>query len=154
MSENAKLAAIGAILKELGIELSTSDMDARIKMQKAIYLAQVGGADLGYRFSWYVRGPYCSALADDYYKALALPDIHVYVANADLKGRLAKAKALIDAKPPNAEDVDWLEATASLDYMKRIQKKNGDLEEAFRIEKPHLAGLYASALASLQAFEK
>jgi len=40
-------------------------------LQKASYLAQAAGVNLGYYFSWYLHGPYCSSLAKD---AFAMSD--------------------------------------------------------------------------------
>src|SRR3712207_9330456 len=39
----------------------------RKRVQKAVYIGQLTGVDLGYRFSWYVKGPYSTALTRDYY---------------------------------------------------------------------------------------
>ena len=48
------------------------DFDKRLEVQKAIYLLQESGADLGYHFSWYLRGPYSPTLADDAYSLLGV----------------------------------------------------------------------------------
>ncbi|MHA1731449.1 MAG: hypothetical protein ACTSU5_05875 [Promethearchaeota archaeon] len=37
----------------------------RLVLQKTIYLIQKLGFDLGYRFNWYLRGPYSPSLAAD-----------------------------------------------------------------------------------------
>lgn len=39
------------------------DFDDRLKLQKLIYILQSFGVYLGYDFSYYLRGPYCSNLA-------------------------------------------------------------------------------------------
>ena len=48
-------------------------VDARVRLQKFIYLLQVFGIHLGYDYSWYLRGPHCSSLATD---GLLLSDIY------------------------------------------------------------------------------
>ncbi len=45
--------------------LDLSDFDRRLMLQKAIYLAQASGVDLGYTFQWYLRGPYSPGLTRD-----------------------------------------------------------------------------------------
>ena len=55
---------LGFILK--GIPNSDFDMSnfaGRLRFQKIIYIIQAFGTYLGYDFSWYIRGPYCSTLA-------------------------------------------------------------------------------------------
>ena len=37
----------------------------RLLLQKRVFLLMVKGIDLGYSFSWYLRGPYCPALTKD-----------------------------------------------------------------------------------------
>ena len=39
------------------------EFDDRLKLQKLIYIIQSHGVYLGYDFSYYLRGPYCSKLA-------------------------------------------------------------------------------------------
>ena len=48
-------------LRELG-DFSLKSFDDRLFLQKAIYLLQILGVDLRFRFSWYLRGPYSNAL--------------------------------------------------------------------------------------------
>jgi uncharacterized protein YwgA len=61
------------VLKELGIELTLKTFDNRLAVQKAVYLAQAAGLNLGYYYGWYLRGPYCAAVADDVFFALNDP---------------------------------------------------------------------------------
>jgi uncharacterized protein YwgA len=59
------------VLEALGIEPRLDTFDQRLIVQKAIYLAQVGGVHLGYFFRWYLKGPYSPALTKD---AFAIAD--------------------------------------------------------------------------------
>jgi len=52
-------------LDALQHKLDLSDFDHRLMLQKAIYLAQASGVDLGYAFQWYLRGPYSPGLTRD-----------------------------------------------------------------------------------------
>jgi hypothetical protein len=53
------------ILDGLGLPFDIGSFERRLILQKAVYLAQAAGVDLGYFFRWYLRGPYCSGLARD-----------------------------------------------------------------------------------------
>jgi hypothetical protein len=52
-------------LDALGQELLLDDFASRLTLQKATYLAQALGVDLGYSFNWYRRGPYSPGLTRD-----------------------------------------------------------------------------------------
>lgn len=49
-----KLAA-----NHLGISSEQDTFDNRLILQKAIYILQASGINFGYRYSWYIKGPYC-----------------------------------------------------------------------------------------------
>ena len=59
---DTSLIVLQLVLSELGVEPTIENLDDRIRLQKAMYLSQEAGVRLGYRFSWYVRGPYSQAL--------------------------------------------------------------------------------------------
>lgn len=58
---------IGAklVMDDLHLPFEIDQFDDRLILQKAIYLAQATGVDLGYYYRWYLHGPYCPALAKD-----------------------------------------------------------------------------------------
>ncbi len=58
---------IGLILalNAVDVPLRLRSFDQRLIVQKAVYLIQKAGLDLGYNFTWYLRGPYSSALTRD-----------------------------------------------------------------------------------------
>ena len=53
-----KLVVLKLFLDELGIPDSIDTVDERKRIQKAAYLGQLSGVDLGYRYGWYKMGPY------------------------------------------------------------------------------------------------
>lgn len=45
--------------------IKTTGFDNRLALQKTIYILQSAGVKLGYRYSWYLRGPYSRELTAD-----------------------------------------------------------------------------------------
>ena len=72
-----KLIALKMFLDALGVPETIDTIDDRKRVQKAVYLGQLSGIDLGYRFGWYLKGPYSPALTRDYFglaEAIGLGD--------------------------------------------------------------------------------
>ena len=115
------------ILDEAG--MSGFDLDTfsqRFNIQKRIFLIQVLGCDLGYRYGWYIRGPYCRELTAD---AFTLKDELVAGQNdhedfeltEETKRRIERAKQLWSLPGGLAIDQDdWLELLASIHYLRHI----------------------------------
>ena len=59
---------LAAILKDVG-NFSMDDYEGRIALQRTVCILQAFGVDLGYRFGWYLHGPYCKALFRDGHEA-------------------------------------------------------------------------------------
>ena len=136
-----------AIFRYLDTALSVETLEQRLIMQKVIYLAQRAGVDLGYRFRWYVHGPYCPLLADDYYAVASVQESPV----CD-EGRLDasiqmdvldKVKAIKERRPSSEASLgQWLEATASLDYIMKVRREPDNIAlGSFRREKNKLKEL-------------
>jgi len=153
MSVNPRTAIVCAILNELGVALSVDNKPDRIAIQKAIYLAQVKGPDLGFRFQWYLNGPYSPELADAYYRADEERSVYdKFTAAGRLAERLAPAKEVIKANPPGIPPADWLEAVGSLDFMMRVMGRDEQTSmKRCRDLKPHLASHFEQALQVLRA---
>jgi len=62
---NRQQIALKLVHDELGLDFSVESFEKRLILQKASYLAQAAGVNLGYHFGWYLYGPYCSSLARD-----------------------------------------------------------------------------------------
>jgi hypothetical protein len=92
-------------------------------VQKAVYLGQAAGVDLGYRYNWYMMGPYSPALTRDYFalsEALAVADDESggYELQEGVRARLATIKPLLS--PPADVPLsapEWLEVLASVHYL-------------------------------------
>ncbi len=100
------------LLESLGFDkLSPDSFRDRLIVQKALYLAQACGIDLGYRFKWHARGPYSKGLARDMRMGFSVkPEPLV---NVD--GCLDKAKRLIyRLRSLPGDESYWFEVAASL----------------------------------------
>lgn len=119
---NRESVELGFILKQIkDFEFSMSKFDDRLKLQKLIYLLQACGVYLGYDFSWYLRGPYCSLLA---HNGFSLQDVYDTMPdNIELKNKkdrnsFAKFQKFIDGM-----GIEDLEIAASLHYLKKVRGK-------------------------------
>lgn len=106
------------------------DMDSfpgRISVQKKIYLLQLSGLDLGYRFNWYIKGPYSPSLAETAFevwnnKNLVDAETKEYELSDDCLRQLESIKKLVNSQSPcrDLEHYKWLELLASVHYLKHI----------------------------------
>ena len=62
---NRQQILLALALREAGVPLDMGQFDQRLLIQKVVCLLQYAGVHLGYRFRWYLRGPYCSELTSD-----------------------------------------------------------------------------------------
>lgn len=149
------LDAVGHSDALTGVEESIGN---RLRLQKAVYLGQIWGADLGYRYNWYVKGPYSPSLAQDYYElsgALAADN------NEHQKNHLNSrvVEAINKAKPllQKPEDINlpienWLELVASIDYLRRVSRQDDKgVETTINSQKPHLAPHFTRGLEHVKS---
>jgi len=128
-----------------------SNFTKRKILQKKIYLLQLTGLDLGYRYNWYLKGPYCPALADATFtlrEEIKYDDeFDKYELNSKTVRKLDKLDEII-ALPDalQTEESEWLELLASLHYLKHIAywagKNDPQFEKVFEKlskSKPHFA---------------
>jgi uncharacterized protein YwgA len=119
-SEN--LISLRLVLDHLDVPATSSTLPERKRLQKVIYLAQAAGAELGYRFSWYLMGPYSSVLTRDYFTLG--PEVDEQVANYRLteqvQAALGKVTPLLEVPQGiHLAQADWLELVASLLFLQR-----------------------------------
>jgi uncharacterized protein YwgA len=145
------------VVQELGETGDITNFESRKRFQKTVYLGQLGGVDLGYRYGWYVKGPYSTALTRDYY---ALSEV-VSQGEVDYQGqslnqhtidRLSAVKGLF--KVPNnvpLDKADWLELLASWHYLRKVNRRgHADALEIMRRQKPQLSEYVPQASAALE----
>jgi uncharacterized protein YwgA len=149
-----RLTALGLVLDELGIPLQIEQVEQRLIIQKAVYLAQMR-ISLGYTYGWYLKGPYSPRLTQDYYELaerVTRGDVQDAVLKDSARDALQNVKDLIEAQPEGTRLAPWLELLASIHY---LRTKSGFTVNATRKKiaetKPHLAGLFNAGVAALGA---
>ncbi|MBI3910336.1 MAG: hypothetical protein HY320_05310 [Armatimonadetes bacterium] len=152
----ARLIALKLLLDELRVPAEINSVDDRKLIQKAVYLGQLTGVDLGYRFSWYLMGPYSPALTRDYYslaEAIASddPGAEGKQLHPDVRDRLQRVAGLLTSLAFNLGQEDWLELVASVHFLRRVSRYSHERAEAvLREKKPHLAPHMELAEEALQ----
>lgn len=116
---NKQVIDLGFILKQIpDSNFSMDGFQDRLKLQKMVYLLQIFDIYLGYNFTWYLRGPYCSVLATN---GFALKEFYNDVPNTDIKFQNPRTQERFEEfkKFVKGKDVDELEIAASLHYLKQ-----------------------------------
>ena len=157
---DTRLVALDLVLRELGVERNIDTLENRIRLQKAIYLSQAAGVPLGYRFSWYVKGPYSTRLTRDYYFLDVASDDTFTVSDGpelrdDIKSILQNIRPLLSV--PQHVDLSvsaWLELVCSLHYLfHTVGKQNAETARAkLRNLKPRLSTFAEFAEQHLREF--
>lgn len=145
------------VLNSLQLENSISTISDRIALQKVVCLTQEAGLQLGYSFSWYVRGPYSPALASDYYQLAGIrasveADAQKFVLTDSAISAVNKVAAILN--PPvgvHLERVGWLELAASIIFLIKRHRLSIEATRAkINSSKPTLAPYFDNAITSLQ----
>lgn len=157
---DSKLQVLKLYFDALGIPATAEDvtgnLDSRLVLQKAMYLGQQSKVDLGYRFGWYVRGPYSSELTKDYYsmaRALQAEEgaLEGYSLNHDLIQRMKPIADLMqESERHGISKPNWLELLASYHYLRTVSKLDHKAAvEILKNEKNHLVPFANVALSAL-----
>ena len=138
------------VLDRIGFgNIAIETFEKRMILQKKIYLLQLTGVDLEYRYNWYIYGPYSPALA---HTAFTLreeikydDEFNKYELNSKTKSKFDTLDKIFGLPfTPETNEPEWLELLASLHYLKHIAywpgKSNPEFEEVFeklKESKPH-----------------
>lgn len=119
---NMQQTKLGLALNEAGIPLSVETFDDRLILQKAVYLLQQAQVHLGYRFRWYIRGPYSTGLTEDAFHVADLPDngmseLGKWELDDVSKGRIARLRDWFAGKTNKQEFAKNLELLASVLFL-------------------------------------
>lgn len=116
--------------KEAGFRFDIEKFEHRLMLQKYVFISKFFGFNHAYSHSIYLRGPYSSALADDYYKLADFYSSYKEDYTKEL-GRLNTGKFL---KVIERKDGKWLEIAATiLSVYDRYRKKFGGAELIERV---------------------
>lgn len=112
------------------VSVSIDDFDSRLKLQKIGFLAQEMGADIGFTFNWYRRGPYSPSLTRTLYSAEELGLLRM--PNPQLSASERKiAEDLRELLGSDLENPKALELIASVWYLlPGIPQQEEDKERA------------------------
>ena len=143
---------LAAILKDVG-NFSMDDFEGRATLQRTVCLLQAFGVNLGYCFTWYLRGPYCRALFWDGHEARgvidSLPGAHVSF-EGRAQGRYGQFKEFMRDKK---HDLVRLEACASISYLAAAGLGRDDILEVAEDKMPELGrGQCASMWDELEGY--
>jgi len=137
-----RVEALGGLLKRIGNfdpESFINSFEARLIFQKTIYLLQAFGLYLGYRFSWYLRGPYSPDLARDGFELVAIYEETPLVRFKRLEAekRFLQFLAFLGDKK---NDAKWLETLASIHFLKRVYPPltKNEIFEKIREKQPYI----------------
>src|SRR5437867_5281289 len=62
---NRQQILLALALREAEVPIEVTQFDERLIIQKSVCVLQYAGVNMGYRFRWYLRGPYCTELTSD-----------------------------------------------------------------------------------------
>ena len=122
MAVDRLIIDLGHILRQFpDLEFSMADFEHRLRIQKFVYLLQAFGVYLGYDYSWYLHGPYCTRLATVGYALGSIYDMVPYdkdmvFVNPAVQERFEGFRRFIRGRE---NDGDFLEIAASLHVLRR-----------------------------------
>lgn len=155
--EAAQLA-LKLVLDELDIDAAVRTVSERKTVQKGVYLGQLAGVDLGYRYNWYIMGPYSPSLTRDYFaldKAIEAGDtaFEGRELQESVRRRLAKIRPLLDVPSGvNLSKANWLELLSSLHYLLAARRLSvSEAKALLQEKKSHVAPYTDVALEMLQS---
>ncbi len=143
-------------LDALGISSEISTLEDRKRVQKAVYIGQEAGVDLGYSYGWYLLGPYSPELTQDYFTLnddmmTGDEDYSRYKLVGPLLNKLDNVKSLMEVpQKVNLPQEDWLELVASIMYLMEEKNDVGMTKAKLSQKKGHLMDCFEIALDLLK----
>jgi uncharacterized protein YwgA len=137
-AENVDAEKIGRtlhVLRELEIKPDMKPFSTRLRIQKILYLLQELGLQTGWKFGWYVRGPYSPDLAHELFEHHEKGTRDSKVQDDERKA-LEKFREKFGTSPLSAQQ---LEAAAAVVYVaKSTRLRSAALVAAVSKQKPYL----------------
>jgi uncharacterized protein YwgA len=116
---------LGGLLKRAYPDFNMVLFDNRLKVQKYIYLMQRFGLNLGYSFSLYIRGPYCTELTKDAFQMKNYESIQPIGFAAPIHE--TRFKEFLIFFEPHKDDTVWLEVASSILIFYDMYSKKRDI---------------------------
>ena len=109
---------LGLVLKNID-NFDMESFSGRLTLQKTIYMLQAFGLYLGYEFTWYLRGPYCSRLARNGFE---LQETYESVPRGlfEEKNLQMRFGEFLDFMEDKKRDPDRIEILASIHFLKSL----------------------------------
>jgi len=157
LDEQKRIRILGGLLKRIdnfSPESFEESFDSRLIFQKTVYLLQAFGLYLGYRFAWYISGPYSTGLTRDGYR---LVDKFEESPDVTLKKELLEARfdEFLRFLGDRKNDAKWLETLASIHFLKSLYlgKRDKEIMHMILEKQPYLTNEeFNKALAYLEQF--
>jgi len=111
---------LGYVLRSIpNSDFGMGTFDGRLRLQKLIYMVEAFGVYLGYDFSWYLRGPYCTNLARTGFELEQIMDripndTKARFLQKDIQTRFDLCLEFIRSVMSGSDDLDGLEIAASI----------------------------------------
>jgi len=119
---------LGVLFRDLQAPLEMNSLEERIRVQKISYLAQCYNLNLGYKFSWYIRGPYSKDVTSAGYEIFNNNiDLNQMQTTFELdRERMDRFRRFIT---PHINDTLWLEIAGSATYLRKKSYSEQPLEQ-------------------------
>lgn len=154
---DTRLVVLNRLLETLDVPVDVTSIDARKKMQKAVYLAQASGLKLGYAYGWYLLGPYSTSLARDYYALASTLGADAPTIGAELRdevraGLAPLREALNVPHGVQLSAPQWFELLSSVHFLRKVRGlPPPDANAVLLKEKPEVAPFADRATVALGA---
>lgn len=121
---NRNQIILSLVLNATEVPISVQDFGARLTVQKAVYLLQEAGIEMGYPYTWYIRGPYSSRLAEDLsyladLEQLETEEVKAYTLGEKTRAIVDRVKELVAPRLEPGARAKQLELVASVLFLIR-----------------------------------
>ena len=141
--EETKTLVLGGLLRRIGNfepNLFLTSFDARLVFQKTIYLLQAFGLFLGFKFSWYISGPYSPTVAHYGYQLAKMNKELPLVRFTRVKSE-RRFKKFLDFLGSRKNDREWLEIIASIHLLRKLypRRSKNEILQLVANKQPHFS---------------
>ncbi len=127
-----------ACLNYLGVSSNLNYFAKRMQIQKLIYLIQIFGVDLDYKFNWYLHGPYSSPLTKILFENKNIPRDSSSLTQGETE-KLSKLKEFLGEDLQSSHN---LEIIVSLHFLLMVgkyhHKSDKEMIELLKEKKPFI----------------